>query len=198
MNRILMAAVTALAPAISFAGLVGAGPLEDGVNAAKVGDYATAMRLWRPLADGGEAKAQSLVGDAFALGQGVTQDYAAAMNWYRMAANQGDTSAQSALGFMYDVGKGVPQDYATAMSWYRMAADQGDASAQTAIGFIYYDGRGVPRDNVVAHMWFNLAAAGGNTVSARKRDSIEEKMTLPQIAEAQRLAREWRPKSKSR
>jgi TPR repeat protein len=97
MNRILIAAVTALAPAISFAGFVAAGPLEDGVSAAKSGDYATAIRLWRPLAERGEAKAQSLVGDSFALGQGVPQDYAAAVNWYRMAAGQGDTSAQSAL-----------------------------------------------------------------------------------------------------
>src|SRR5271169_4879778 len=104
MNCILKAAVTTLASAIGFAGLVAAGPLEDGVNAAKIGDYATAVRLWRPLAEGGEAKAQSLVGDAFALGQGVPQDYGAAMNWYRMAADQGDTGAQSAVGFMYDVG----------------------------------------------------------------------------------------------
>jgi hypothetical protein len=47
-------------------------------------------------------------------------------------------------------------------------------------------------------MWFNLAAAGGNLVAARKRDSIEEKMTLVQIAEAQRLAREWKPASATR
>src|SRR5580693_8726295 len=119
MNCILKAVVTALFPAISVAGLAAAGPLEDGVNAAKSGDYATAVRLWRPLAERGEAKAQSLVGDAFALGQGVPQDYAAAMNWYRMAAGQGDPSAQAALGLMYDTGRGIPRDYAAAMSWYR-------------------------------------------------------------------------------
>jgi hypothetical protein len=47
-------------------------------------------------------------------------------------------------------------------------------------------------------MWFNLGAAGGNTVAARKRDAVEQKMTLAQIAEAQRLAREWKPKSPAR
>jgi TPR repeat protein len=51
-----------------------------------------------------------LIGDAFALGQGVPQDYVAAIKWYRMAAKQGDPGAQSALAFMYDVGRGVPQD----------------------------------------------------------------------------------------
>src|ERR1700751_2850982 len=104
MNRFLKAAV-ALVPTVGFAGLVVAGPLEDGVDAAKSGDYATAMRLWRPLAERGEAKAQSLVGDAFALGQGVPQDYVAATKWYRMAAKQGDPGAQSALAFTYDVGR---------------------------------------------------------------------------------------------
>ena len=56
MNRVLRAAVAALAPAISFADLSAAGPLEDGVNAAKSGDYATAMRLSRPLAEAGRSK----------------------------------------------------------------------------------------------------------------------------------------------
>jgi TPR repeat protein len=99
---------------------------------------------------------------------------------------------------MYAVGHGVERDDAAAMAWYRKAADQGDASAQAALGFMYYDGQGVRPNNVVAHMWFNLAAAGGNLVAARKRDAIEEKMTLAQIAEAQRLAREWKPTSAPR
>jgi TPR repeat protein len=120
------------------------------------------------------------------------------MTWYRKAADQHNASAQSALGFMYAVGHGVERDDAVAMAWYRRAASQGDTSAQAALGFMYYDGQGIPKNNVVAHMWFNLAAAGGNRVAARKRDAIEERMTLAQIAEAQRLAREWKPTSTPR
>jgi TPR repeat protein len=56
---------------------------------------------------------------------------------------------------------------------------------------MHYMGRGVPQDYVLAHMWFNLSAARGG--SAERRDSILHQMTREQIAEAQKLAREWKP-----
>ena len=91
----------------------------------------------------------------------------------------------------YDNGRGVPQDDAEALKWYRKAAEQGYALAQTNLGFMYDHGRGVPQDYVLAHMWFNLAvAAAGNSAMAR---DIAAKMTPAQIAEAQKLAREWKP-----
>jgi hypothetical protein len=55
MNRTFKAAVAALIIAVGFAGSVAAGPFEDGQAADKRGDYATAMRLWRPLANQGNA-----------------------------------------------------------------------------------------------------------------------------------------------
>ena len=87
-----------------------AGPLEDGLAAALAGDYPTAMRLWRPLADQGNAIAQRNLGNMYANGRGVPQDYAEAMKWYRKAADQGNAPAQLNLGIMYDLGQGVPQD----------------------------------------------------------------------------------------
>ena len=57
-----------------------------------------------------------------------------------------------------------------------------------------FRGPGVPQDYVRAHMWFNLAAAPGYPGAAAKRDSIAANMTPAQIAEAQKLAREWQPK----
>lgn len=80
------------------------------------------------------------------------------------------------------------------MRWYRLAADRGDASAQNNLGFMYAEGRGVLQDYVLACMWLNLAAARGDSFAAQNRDEIAAKMTLAQIAEAQRLAREWKPK----
>jgi uncharacterized protein len=64
---------------------------------------------------------------------------------------------------------------------------------------MYVQGQGVPRDYVQAHMWFNLAASrftgeAGHNIDAAARDDLSEEMTPAQIAEAQRLAREWRPK----
>ena len=59
---------------------------------------------------------------------------------------------------------------------------------------MYGEGKGVPQDYVRAHMWWNLAAAKGNAVAVKNRDKVAAKMTSTQIAEAQKLAREWKPK----
>lgn len=77
---------------------------------------------------------------------------------------------------------------------YRVAADLGDAAAQYDLGIMCQKGQGVPQDFAQAHMWFNLAAAQGSANAAMNRDQIAKLMTPEQIAEAQRLAREWEPK----
>ncbi len=114
----------------------------------------------------------------------------------RQLAEQGIAVVQVSLGFMYAKGQGVPQDYAEAMRWHRKAADQGDTDAQTYLGAMYQKGQGVKQDYVQAHMWYNLAAGQGNKIARENRDTLVEKMTPAQIAEAQRLAREWKPKGK--
>jgi uncharacterized protein len=92
-------------------------------------------------------------------------------------------------------GRGVPQDYAAAVNWYRKAAAQGFAGAQFNLADMYYSGRGVPQDNILAYMWLDLAAAQGKENAASNRDIyVAPRMTPAQIAEAQRLAREWKPK----
>ena len=173
---------------------VAAGPLDDGLSAFQRQDYETALRLWRPLADQGNASAQSNLGFMYADGRGVTKDDVQAVKWYRLAADQGDADAQSGLGFMYVNGRGVPKDDVQAVKWLRLAADQGNAFAQSDLGFMYANGRGVPRDYVLAYMWSNLGAAGGNDLVARNRELFATRMTPAAIEEAQRLSREWKPK----
>jgi TPR repeat protein len=56
---------------------------------------------------------------------------------------------------------------------------------------MYDNGKGVPQDNVLDHMWFNLSAAQGDAGAAKNRDKAAKRMTPEQIAEAQKLAREW-------
>ncbi len=134
-----------------------------GQEAFRRGDWATALREWRPLAE------------------------------------QGNGAAQRALGNMYNFGWGVPKDYAAAVKWYRKAAEQELAIAQFNLGAMYVQGRGVPQDYAEAHMWFDLAASryppGENRDRAVKnRDIAAERMTPAQISEAQKLAREWKPK----
>jgi TPR repeat protein len=100
------------------------------------------------------------------------------------------------LGFMYVTGEGIPQDYVNALKWFHLAADQGQANAQCFLGLMYFEGRGVPRDYVSGYMWLSLAAAGGIEDAAKYRDALTTKMIPAQVAEAQRLARDWRPGQK--
>ena len=86
------------------------------------------------------------------------------------------------------------KDYAAALWIFRPLAEQGNPSAQNNLGVMYAIGNGIPQDYVEAHKWANLAAAQGNKVAEKFMDSIAARMTSDQIAEAQRLAREWKPK----
>ena len=133
-----------------------AGSFEDGVAAYDRGDYPTALKLWRPLAE------------------------------------QGNAVAQTDLGWMYVAGEGLAKDYAEALKWFRLAASR-DYEAQHALGFMYEAGLGAPKDLVQAYMWLSLAAAHGDNKAAGDGAGVAKLMTPDQIAEAQRMAREWKP-----
>jgi TPR repeat protein len=157
--KLFRATLTALLMPVAMAGATIAGPLEDAFEAYGHGEYATANRLWRPLAEKGDALAQLYIAMAFHDGLGVPQDYDEAVKWCRKAADQGQKNAQAYLGLLYEWGEGVPQDY------------------------------------VQAYMWLNLAASHERMADAvEHRDKVASKMTPAQIAEAQKLAREWKPK----
>jgi hypothetical protein len=183
---------------MAIGGAATAGPREDAVAAYYRGDYATALRLWLPLAEQGDPDAQFHLGVIFESGLGVLRSDAEAIRWYRGAAEQDDAVAQFNLGVMYAKGEGSSPNYAEAALWYRLAADHGLAGAQFNLGMMYGEGQGLSQDYVQAHMWLNLAAAqlpalGTNqrnsTVDAR--DRVASKMTPQQIVEAQQLAFEW-------
>ncbi|MFQ6016742.1 MAG: tetratricopeptide repeat protein [Kiloniellaceae bacterium] len=193
MKRMLLAAVLLLGPGDA----VWAG-FDEGLAAAKRGDYMTAAKEWLPLAEQGHVGAQYNIGVLYDRGLGVPQDFAEAIEWYRRAAERGHLDAQANLGFAYQQGRGVAQDYAAAAKWYRMAAARGDVAAQTNLGWLYANGLGVEQDDVQAHMWLNLAAARAPRGKLRRRalknrDIVARRMAADAIAEAQRLAREWRP-----
>jgi TPR repeat protein len=142
---------------------------------------------------------ESLIGDAYYYGHWVSRDYGEAGRWYRRAAAAGNAMAASTLGDMYYYGRDVPQDYASAVMWWQTAADQGVAIAQLNLSVMYANGDGVEQDYVKSHMYANLAAAHlpvgeDREIAVKNRDVIAKTLTPAQIAEAQRLAREWRPK----
>jgi TPR repeat protein len=103
-------------------------------------------------------------------------------------------AAPVAAGALEDVYDAYDRgDYAAALRLLRPLVNQSDADAQFILGLMYARGQGVPQDYVRAHMWFNLAAAQDYQLAAGQRNSIARRMTRAQIAEAQKLAREWRP-----
>ena len=124
------------------------------------------------------------------------EDYETAMKEWRPLADQGVALAQNNLGALYQHGNGIGRDYGQAAGWYQRAAEQGNAVAQANLGHMYEHGKGVSRDYVLAHMWLNLAASQGYGGAAKGLEILEKEMTPAQIAEAQRLAREWKPKGK--
>ena len=89
--------------------------------------YGSALKIWLPQAESGDAEAQTNVGEIFEKGLGVPPDYEAAAVWYRRAAEQGLSRAAINLGNLYERGLGVPQDAIQALNWYRRASGLQDA-----------------------------------------------------------------------
>lgn len=169
---------------------------EEGLAAYERGDFATTVKEWKPLAEQGNPTAQHHLGWLYLIGRGVPQDSDAAIRWIRNAAEQGDSDAQTNLGSLYLLGDTIPQNYSEALKWLHAAADQGHPFAQMKLGIMYEDGQGVPQDRVQAHVWFSLAVAQGSELAGSFRDELTKQMTSAQITDAQRFAREWKPKGK--
>ena len=135
-----------------------AAPFDDAGAAYKRGDYAQAIKIWRPLAAQGNASAQFFTGIMYAEGKGVAQNDQEALKWFRLAAAQGNAVAQHSLGVSYAKGKGVAQNDQEALKWFRLAAAQGFEQAQFGIGMMYILGQGVTPDYKEALKWLRLAA----------------------------------------
>ena len=158
---------------------------KKGLAAYDRGDYATALRVWEPLAEQGDVDAQFSLGWMCEKGEGVEDDEAA-MRWcahaakqgradarhkLAVAAEQGNAAAQFLLGWMYEDGRGVIQDDQTAVQWYKRAAEQGYAPAQCELSVRHKWGHGVAKSDLYTHMWANIVAAQNNRACLRKQGS---------------------------
>lgn len=146
-----------------FALAVQATELSDAERAYDEGTFAKAAKIFRFLAEQGNALAQYNLGKMYYRGHGVPQDAKEAARWLQLAAEQGEAKAQFQLGIMYYRGHGVPQNSTEEARWYRLAAEQGHALAQYDLGFMYAHGQGVPKDYKEAVKWYRLAAEQGDT-----------------------------------
>jgi TPR repeat protein len=153
------------------------------------------------LALGLGALALSSPADAGGLTAGerayARHDYVRAAPLLLVAAQNGSPAAQTYLGYMYQTGRGVPRDYVAAAAWLQLAAEQGEPTAQFLLGLLFDKGYGVPQDWVHAEVWLNLAAsrapANQRDYWVRIRDAVAQKLTLDQLADAQRSALAWAP-----
>jgi len=104
---------------------------QAGLDAYNKGDYVTAAKEWRPLAEEGSAVAQFNLGLLYLDGRGVPQSDAEAANWFRRAAEQDYPQAQHNLGAMYGKGQGVKRDLVQAYKWLNICAAKGNSGCVT-------------------------------------------------------------------
>ena len=154
-------------------------------------------------------EAQFNLAQLYDRGRGVPADPAEAARLYRAAADQGHAGAQVNLGRLYRDGRGVARDDAAAAGWYQRAADRGQPIAQFNLAQMYASGSGVRQDDVAAYMWYSIAAnllaqdrrdaaADAHARAVEARAALARGMSTEEVAEAERLAQEWRPAGRPR
>ena len=90
------------------------------------------------------------------------------------------------------------KDYPTALTIWKPLAQLGHAGAQNYLGIMYYFGHAVEQDYVLAYMWANIAVAHGDISAMKLRDDVARQMTPDQIANAERMARDWKDRTKGK
>lgn len=131
--------------------------VRDGIAAWQRADYASAVAIWRPLAESGDADAAFNLGQAYRLGRGVAVDLGTAQSWLEKAARKDHLDAQTTLGLLlFDSGSREP-----ALQWLKTAAERGEPRAMLVYGTALFNGDGVPRNPVLAYAYVSRAAAQG-------------------------------------
>ncbi len=131
--------------------------IDQGLARYNQGSPEAAYRIWRPLADQGNARAENNIGGLHEMGSGVAKDEAAAAHWYGRAAAQGHRMAQFNLARLLMQGRGVPWDEAEAVRLLELAAAQDYAPAMNELGLRHHDSPDIG-DHVRAVGWFRRAA----------------------------------------
>lgn len=145
-----------------------------GIDAWQRADYPTAIKIWRPLAEAGNANAQFNLGQAYRLGRGVPLDLTAAKIWFERAANSGHIDAQTTLGLLYYQNG----EQETGLKWLKRAADQGEPRALLVYGTSLFNGDGVAQDRVLGYAYVSRAAASGLVPARETLQQLDEILPL--------------------
>ena len=185
-SRVLLAVCGLLLAASAWSG-----ESEKGLLAFNSNEYDTALAIWQPLADAGDAESQYGLGMMYGNGFGVAMDDALAIKWYGLAVEQGHAGALCNLAVMHQNGWGVPLNEEEAIRLYSLAAEQGVAEAMLAMGRHFAMDFSESYDPVQAYKWFSLAALMDNIDAASKRDHIADKLTAEQVADGNAMIGLW-------
>ncbi|HEY9786470.1 MAG TPA: tetratricopeptide repeat protein [Candidatus Obscuribacterales bacterium] len=150
-------------------------------HALKHGQYKSAAKKARKLAENGHAKAQTILGLLYENGLGVEKDMERAIFWMEKAASQGVAEAENHLGHLYLEGKSIEKDLARAEHWLAKAAEHGVSEAQLHLGTMYLRGHGVKKDINHAAILLRRAADQG---SDEAREMMERVPVLKQASDA--------------
>ena len=168
----------------------------DGYGVKK--DYQKALYWLEKAAESnrGHNRAVFTVGEMYYEGKGVTKDYKKAVYWLKRSADYGHTDAQYNLALIYYTGtKTVPKNYKKAFYWFEKLAKENSGPAQLALSTMYHKGEGVIKNYVQAYKWLTLAKSH---ITDEDKDvdqllnKLESQMTKTQIAEAQKLASQFK------
>ncbi|HHQ4661725.1 TPA: tetratricopeptide repeat protein [Aeromonas veronii] len=131
----------------------------------RTGHFDEATRIWSPLADQGQPRAQALMGWSHEVGQGSEQDIHQAISLYRQSAQAGDPFGQYRLADAYLRGAGVTRDLRQAFNWMDQAARNGDVPAMLKVGVLHLMGVSGRVDLPQAKQWLYQAAQNGNKLA---------------------------------
>ena len=150
--------------------------VKAGIEAWQRGDYPAAVKIWRPVAENGDADAAFNLGQAYRLGRGVPINLAAAQTWLLRAAQKDHLIAQATLGLLlFD-----SNNRAGALRWLKVAAERGEPRAMLVYGTALFNGDGVARDPVRAYAYVSRSAAQGLPAAKETLADLDKLIPLPQ------------------
>lgn len=171
--------LVAAAIAVLLNAPVSAQSVKAGIEAWQRADYASAVAIWRPLADKGDNDAEFNLGQAYRLGRGVPIDLGAAKFWFQKAADGGHLDAETTLGLLlFENG-----DRVEGLKWLRRAAEQGEPRALLVYGTALYNGDGVTQDRLLGYAYVSRAADQG---LAPAKDTLSQLDGLLPLADRQK------------
>lgn len=158
--------------------------VKAGIDAWQRGDYVSAVAIWRPLAEAGDADASFNMGQAYRLGRGVLVDLGAAQNWLERAARKDHVDAQTTLGLLlFQNG-----NQAEGLKWLKGAAEKGDPRAMLVYGTALFNGDGVAQDPVLGYAYVSRSAAQGLEPAKSTLAQMDEIIPLAQRKKGVALA----------